>query len=239
MDGGRLIDTEKLPWLEPYREPAPAPAPRSFKPSRPRGKPGAPLAAWLGAGIAVVAIAGATGYWAGRGSGPAERGAAPVVTIPVAKVDPIPMPEAVVPEPAEQADAPAPTVRATAPRSTVRQSQAATRPRASAARPPAPPATPPMPKVMAIRFSAPPSAGRAGTVVDLGRYLSPALADSAYRVTVARYPYLARLTKVVAPQRPVAGQPQLYALNLGAGSARDARILCRNLVAIGRPCVVR
>jgi hypothetical protein len=92
---------------------------------------------------------------------------------------------------------------------------------------------------MTVRFSPPPSAGAPGTVVDLGRYLSPTLADRAYRTTVGRYPYLSRLAKVVAPQPVVYGQPRLYALQLGARTSREARQLCDNLKKIGRPCVVR
>ena len=96
-----------------------------------------------------------------------------------------------------------------------------------------------MPKVMSVNFIRQGSAGPPGTVVDLGRYLSPTLADSAFRVTATRYPYLGKLQRVVVPLPPVYGQPRLYALQVGAKSAREAKQLCENLIKIGRPCDVR
>jgi hypothetical protein len=253
---GQANDTEKLPWLEPYREPAPTraagksktklkavetPAAAPAVATPPPARKGVPLAAWLVTGIAVVGLAAGGGYWAGHRTAPDAPTAAPTVTIPVAKVDPIPMPE--VEEPAGQpapvatgAPAAAPRVRRAAPSRRVAAPHRVVR----TATPPArPEAAPPLPKIMSVRFSPPPSAGVPGTVVDLGRYLSPKLADAAYRRTLGRYPYLARLPKVVAPQPVVYGEPRLYALNLGAKNGREARQLCDNLKKIGRPCVVR
>lgn len=244
---GQVNETEKLPWLEPYREPAAAkrrPTPARAATARPAAaveasaptRRGVPLAAWLFAAVAIVGAAAGGGYWAGHRNAPDAAAPAPTVTIPVARVDPIPMPEVDAPAAASAQPASAPR---TAARRMPRDASSAVRRSRAPSAPPRPDAAPPMPKVMAIRFSPPPSAGRPGTVVDLGRYLSPSLADSAYRATVGRYPYLGGLTKVVAPQPVVYGQPRLYALQLGAKSPTEARQLCTNLKRIGRPCAVR
>ena len=246
---GQANDSEKLPWLEPYREPAvAAPARKAKKPPKLKAvAPGdrappaqrrrrVPRAARRGPGHAGVGQAAGGGGWAGNRNAPATPEPAPTVTIPVAKIDPIPMPEVVEPEVAEEAG----PGRAVAPRPAASRARPAPlRAATRSAPPPRPEAAPPMPKVMAIRFSPPPSAGKPGQVVDLGRYLSPNLADSAYRSTVGRYPYLGGLAKVVAPQPVVYGQPRLYALQLGARTPREARQLCDNLKKIGRPCTVR
>ena len=245
---GQANDSEKLPWLEPYREPAgparrPSPSLQSIEraPAAAAPRAGVPVAGWLVAGIVVVSLAAGGGYWAGHRTAPDGTKPARTVTIPVARVDPIPMPEVEDVAPAAESVPTAPEAKRTrsrTPRSS-HQSSAARRTVRAEAPPARPEAAPPIPKVMAVRFSPPPSAGAPGTVVDLGRYLSPKLADSAYRTTVTRYPYLSRLTKVVAPQPVLYGQPRLYALHLGAKNAREARLLCDNLKKIGRPCVVR
>jgi hypothetical protein len=194
-------------------------------------------------GLLLCALLAGVGFWIGRRTAPTPppvpRG--PTVTIPVATVEPIPMPQVLVPAKPEadptptagQSDPPAPAAKQVtrgAPHQATRpppvKSTRAVRPVRAAPRPRIVAATPP------------PSAGGAGQVIDLGRYLSPRRADAAWRATIARYPYLAGLPKVVAPTAKVPGRPRLYRLQIGARSPNEARILCRNLITIGRPCTV-
>jgi hypothetical protein len=87
-------------------------------------------------------------------------------------------------------------------------------------------------------YIAQPSPAKPGRVIQLGVYYHPRHADAAWRRVVLAYPYLGKLPKAVVPARGLANQPVYYRLQLGTRSRRDARILCRNLLSIGRGCRV-
>ena len=79
---------------------------------------------------------------------------------------------------------------------------------------------------------------RDGELIQLGVFRSGYLANASYRRLVAVYPYLRTLKKQVATAHPPLGYPRLYRLQLTAHSRRDAFLLCRNLIAIGRGCII-
>lgn len=240
MEGQAVSDSDRLPWLEPYREPGgEARAPPSSKATR-----RVPL--WpLGLAGAAALVFG--GYWIGRQDAtqaPRSSVTAPLPPLaypPVeALADPPPPP---LPRPVSQLKRrPAVERTGSSPArrhlsSTSRKSPSAhhaARPRHKAKTVPKPP---PRPRFV-LRMSPPPVAGKTGQVIELGRFVTPRQADASWNRAVWRYPYLGRLTKVVAPERQGAGRPPVYALRLGAGSRRHARILCRNLIKIGYPCTV-
>jgi hypothetical protein len=247
-------DTDRLPWLEPYREKvqervrtAPTAAPREAKTSPGGGYVRVPTWLLLLLGAAALGIAG---YFIGRSANPQSGQSIttelPQPTLPYHSLDELANEQDPPPPPAieevEQAAVPvaapkAPVVREAAPKRTV------TRPKATARKPAtqAPVAKPEPAPVrrprFVMRYAPPPSAGRPGQVIEIGRYTDPRIADAMWRRAVWRYPYLGRLSKVVTPT-PAANRRQVFALRLGTGSRSHARTLCRNLVSIGYPCAV-
>lgn len=255
------LDSDKLPWLEPYREPAtPRPRLREVKtaptlrplPKKRRRAIGSSAGALLGL-IAAAALA-LGGYYYGRQSTSGPTGEAIVTPLPPvgAERPVLTYPEiedsgpAVVADVPETQVEPAPVVRkpVTAKPRPARQARAT---------PPAPPkATPPPPKprvaVVAPTVPAPrPRAafvpvkplGKPGRNLLLGYYASPRYADLARARVVQRYPYLSGLPVQVAPIPLGQGRGSMYALRLVARNGNDARALCKNLLRIGYGCTVQ
>ncbi|MEO5808517.1 MAG: hypothetical protein ABIR51_00295 [Sphingomicrobium sp.] len=250
MDGRTGSDSDRLPWLEPYREPRSGRAPRPPVPT-----PSVRVPLWLlgavGAGALVLG-----GYWAGRlgpSSAPRSTVTAPLppATQPGSSA---PASTLAYPPVAVLADPPSPPpvsqlatrrqVESVRPHSAKRRAAATQRKavhhqvrravRHTAKARPKPPRRP----RFVLNMSPPPVAGRPGQVIELGRFISPRAADAKWSNAVWRYPYLGRLTKVVTPTSQGPGRRPVYALRLGAGSHSHAKILCRNLRRIGYPCAV-
>lgn len=78
----------------------------------------------------------------------------------------------------------------------------------------------------------------ASRVVQLGEYPNRRQAEAAHARLVRVYPYLKTLPKTVKSWRPPAGGARAYHLRLEAFSPDHARVLCQNLLAIGRGCAV-
>ena len=238
MQGVRAADEDRLPWLEPYRE--------SKAPGRPlpRRGYGRPLA--LGAAIGLLLAVGAGGYWLGqRSDSPAPPRPSATVSLPPAKPAPVqvaeaapaPEPAVVEPEPPKPAKAERPkparaaAKRKSPPRKKIRSAGIqksrynavrAAQERKSVSRP--------WPKM--------PSPGPAGQVIQLGAFSTPARANNAYSLRVARYPALARMPKVVVPVITRPDRRVLYVLRLGTTSRQQSKTVCRNLRASGDHCLV-
>ena len=249
-------ERDRLPWLEPYREAKapPPPRPRAATPvaaSARRSYVRVPMWLFIFLGAGVLGIGG---YFIGRQTvanraGPSVTAELPQATLPYHSLDELanevePPPPPPLSEVEKTAEA-APTV-APAPKSVsspkVRKAAAkkrttAGRPARRVARRAATRPTPPHRPRFVVRRSPPPVAGRAGQVIELGRFTSPRTADAVWRRAVWRYPYLGRLSKVVAPTRTSRPQP-VFALRLGTGSRSHAQTLCRNLHSIGYPCAI-
>ncbi len=249
MEGRAVSDSDRLPWLEPYREPRPVRAPR---PATTSASVRVPL--WLltamGAGALVLG-----GYWAGR-QGPSS---APSSTV-TAPLPPATQPGSSAPEsplaypPVDVlADPPLPPPvsqlvsprQVTPARPHIAKRRAAVSHRkavhhqASRVVRHAPKVRPkPRRPRFLLNMSPPPVAGKPGQVIELGRFVTPRAADAKWSNAVWRYPYLGRLTKVVAATAQGPGRRPVYALRLGAGSRSHAKILCRNLRSIGYSCAV-
>ena len=238
MKASRPADEDRLPWLEPYRE-----AKKPGKPLPRRGY-GRPLA--LGAGLGLLLAVGAGGYWLGqRGDAPVQPRPSATVTLPPAKPAPVqvaaappaPAPAVVVPAPPAPAKAERPkpvkkaAKRRSPPRKKIRSAGIqksrynavrAAQERRAASRP--------WPKM--------PSPGPAGQVIQLGAFSTPARANNAYSLRVARYPALARMPKVVVPVITKPDRRVLYVLRLGTTSRQQSKTVCRNLRASGDHCLV-
>ncbi len=96
----------------------------------------------------------------------------------------------------------------------------------------------PAPRPVARAWPKMPSPGPAGQVVQLGAFKTPAGANRAYRMRLARYPVLGSMPRVVVP---VVTKPRgqiLYVLRLGTSSRQQSGIVCRNLRASGDHCLV-
>lgn len=244
-------DSERLPWIEPYKEvparprPAPAkPAPAKTKSSR---------APWLAFGAVALLTAGiGGGYWLGqRADGQAEPDpsqnvqTAEAITVPVPPVT-APQPEPEVQQPAVEREPAAPVPAAEAPKPVAK------------AKPPAAKAKRPVAKkirhastkrsqydrVVAKQRAAArtwpkmPSPGPAGQVIQLGAFSTRARATNAYRERLARYPVLSGMPQVIVP---VITQPRgeiLYVLRLGTQSREQSNVVCRNLRTSGDHCLV-
>jgi hypothetical protein len=257
MDDTRS-DEERLPWLHAPRRPKSAP--RTTGTAKPR-RSDTPLFVLLSlfmlAGIGVIA------FLAGRGSVPIG----PIATRPEpappreARVNlPPAIAPSVAPAPASAPELAPSLARAAAPKpkrvaatslrpvkarsvSISKKSVARITPRARSA---AAKITSDARRRAARRaryapryvYVAQPSPAKPGRVIQLGVYYDPRHADAAWRRVVIAYPYLGKLPKAVVPARGMANQPVYYRLQLGTRSRRDARILCRNLLSIGRGCRV-
>ncbi|QNN64436.1 hypothetical protein H9L12_08880 [Sphingomonas rhizophila] len=259
-DVRQMGDTDRLPWLEPYRDrpreraaPVPVAVARDSKAASAGHYVRVPMWLLLALGAVVLGVAG---YFIGRSANPQSGQSVttelPQATLPYHSLDELANEQAPPPPPvvdeadppaatvaAPVAKAPAPVVKKAAPKKAVSRSRT---PKATR-QPPvsAPVATPPPAPVQrprfVMRYSPAPAAGRPGQVIEIGRYTNPRIADAMYRRAVWRYPYLGRLSKVVTPTA-TAGRRPVYALRLGTGSRSHARTLCRNLVSIGYPCAV-
>ena len=255
----QLGERDRLPWLEPYREkqaerPATPPIrPRQAATVARRNYVPVPLWVLIFVGAGMLGLGG---YFLGRQTVTDRAGASvteqlPQATLPYHSLDalanevepPLPPPLSEVEKTAEAA--PAVTTPAPASSVTSRTDRKATAKKRTTARRPVRRATKPAatrPRAQhrprfVVRMSPPPVAGRAGQVIELGRFTSPRTADAVWRRAVWRYPYLGRLSKVVAPTRTNQPQPA-FALRLGTGSRSHAQTLCRNLHSIGYPCAV-
>ena len=78
----------------------------------------------------------------------------------------------------------------------------------------------------------------ASRVVQLGEYPNRRLAKAAHARLVRVYPYLKTLPKTITSLRPRSGRSRAFQLRLRVGSPDHARVLCQNLLAIGRGCAV-
>jgi hypothetical protein len=78
----------------------------------------------------------------------------------------------------------------------------------------------------------------ASRVVQLGEYPDRRQAKAAHARLVRVYPYLKTLPRKINSVRPPSGSARAYHLLSIAYSPDYARILCQNLLAIGRGCVV-
>ena len=247
-------DEERLPWLHAPRRPKSSPRRITGK-SKPR-RAETPifilLSLFMLAGIGVIA------FLAGRGSVPTRPTAVkPEPALPrQATVD---LPPSIGPAAAPALSAPSPALAAP---ERNRAAPASSQEPAKARSVPAPSKTvsriTPRARNAAAKIAsdarrraatrtryappyvyiAQPSPAKPGRVIQLGVYYDPRHADAAWRRVVLAYPYLGKLPKAVVPARGMANQPVYYRLQLGTRSRRDARILCRNLLSIGRGCRV-
>lgn len=243
MDGPTPADSDRLPWLEPYRE---APA----RPARPKSRPKpARSSAWPLLALLGAAALGSGGYWIGRSDAPVSVVTAPLPPTPV----PAPLPyrtlderltddgEDVSAEPPPAVEEPPRIAKARPKPRAVRAEPrltrlAETRRRQQSAPPPPRPVRPPPRRLAAPLTNQP--VGKPGQVLYLGSFITPWHADGAYLRLVARYPYLGTLPRAIAPNPRGSGRPTVYQLKIGAGSKRNARRLCKNLISIGRGCRV-
>lgn len=226
-------DAERLPWLEPYREPTPAGTGR-------RARRGGLIAT----GIAGVAAAVGGAYLLGQ-----QRAVMPTATpepVVVAEAEPVaPPPKVATPPVAPVADAETAVVKAkpkvvrTA-ASEVRVHRGSGRPKKLKDRPLE------SAKLASVldkqgetrAWPMMPSPGPAGQVIQLGAFTSPSKAQRAYSARSQRYPLLATLPRVIVP---VATRPTgqvLYVLRLGTQTREQAQIVCRNLKVSGDHCLV-
>lgn len=253
-EGRPANDEERLPWLEPYRDPGgrKGAGPAAAAPARQR-KRGAGL---LVGGVAAIAAALTAGYWIGQRGTVAQAPAPVVASKPAPAPPPVPQrseaAENASPPATEAEPAPRPHVVAhrAAPRTIARhtreirsagletrhlrqveaaQHRAAAAParQAAASQPAAPRTWPRMP-----------SPGPAGQVIQLGAFRTPAGAYAAYRMRLARYPTLAALPRAILPVITKPRGQILYVLRLGTTSRQQSAIVCRNLRASGDHCLV-
>lgn len=250
MKPSRPADDDRLPWLEPYREPM---ADKRRVARRSHGG----LVAFAGALILLFIAAGA-GYWFGQlGESPTEPGPSTTIALPAPKPSPRPVQVAEAPPIAAETPAPAaepvaatakPTIVKKAARrkavrhrsqprrkirsagvetdrlNAIRASQEGQQPR------PAPPVRRAWPRM--------PSPGPAGQVIQLGAFSTSVRAGNAYRARIARYPVLARMPRVIVPVATKPGNRVLYVLRLGTTSRQQSKTVCRNLRRSGDHCLV-
>lgn len=234
-------DEDRLPWLEPYREPV-------LQRARATSASGSSSRGGFIALAGIVAVSGLTagGYWLGShqtdkiASAPVEN----VAPVTAAAVEPVQQQtasatQAATPEPA----ASNPQVRAQSAkaRRTVRhasyrrgkihsagiETARIEQVKREQGEPEAPRVWPKLP-----------SPGPAGQVIQLGAFSHPDRAYAAYRQRIARYPSLARMPRVIVPIVPRSSSSMLYVLRLGTTSRQQSNKVCRNLVRGGNHCVV-
>jgi hypothetical protein len=78
----------------------------------------------------------------------------------------------------------------------------------------------------------------ASRVVQLGEYPNSRQARSAHVRLVRVYPYLKTLPKTIKPTGPLPARDRAYHLRVTTYSPEHARVLCQNLLSIGRGCAV-
>lgn len=239
-------DGERLPWLEPYREPAAKLTAARAKAARPEAPRNPRAALWGTAVLALIALAGGGGYWLGQRDADAppaveapltaaiaSRPAAPPIAPPVEnevaaiaepEVETVPVAEPVKPKPAATRARPEPPRKAKLRRADTKRPayDRVTAKQREAART--------WPKM--------PSPGPAGQVIQLGAFSTRGRATAAYRQRVARYPLLAGMPQVVVPIITRPRGEVLYVLRLGTQSREQSKIICRNLRRSGDHCLV-
>jgi hypothetical protein len=238
---GQDADSERLPWLEPYKQPLQA---QRRQAARSHG----PLLAYA-FGLVVLSAVGIGGYWLGQRADsqselrPAENvrvaEAVAVSAPPVAA--PQPEPEVLPPEPETEVvpavEAPKPVAKAKVPARKVAKPIAKKVRHASTKRSQ-------YDRVVAKQREAArtwpkmPSPGPAGQVIQLGAFSTRTRAQNAYRERLARYPVLSGMPLVIVP---VITQPRgdvLYVLRLGTQSREQSNVVCRNLRTSGDHCLV-
>ncbi len=238
-------DSERLPWLEPFSEPAAKLAAARAKPVRPAPQPRSRTALWLVAVIALLVAAGGGGYWLGQRGERSEPApvaeSRPVVSLPQAPPPAAPPVENTIaaapeiesaPEPIAQPEPPKPAVeRAKPPPRKAKVRRADTR-RTQYDRVVA------KQRQAARTWPKMPSPGPAGQVVQLGAFSNRARAQAAYRERTARYPLLAGMPQVIVPVITRPRGQVLYVLRLGTRTREQSQIVCRNLRRSGDHCLV-
>lgn len=232
-------DAERLPWLEPYREPVTrAPPPK-------RGRRGGMMA------LAIVGVTCAVGgaFWLGQQRAAPTQVAAPVrpaieqpEPVRMAAADPAPLTAEAVP-PSEDATAPIAMPKPKAVKSAasgVRVHRGTAAARKVQDRPLEHGQLANVLDKQGEKRTWPmmPSPGPAGQVIQLGAFTTPTKAQRAYARRTQRYPLLAGMPKVIVP---VATKPRgqvLYVLRLGTQTPEQATIVCRNLKNSGDHCLV-
>ena len=253
---GRMegADSERLPWIEPYREASsgPRPAPRKQAAAKPKRAPS--RAPWTAIGALVLLTAGiGGGYWLGSQADEPQSQpdnevtaeVAPVTIAPPTQPIPYPEPESLAPAEPEAAPPPAPVAEVAKPKP-----KAAPVHKAKAKRPVhkkirhASIKRTQYERVVAKQRAAAktwpkmPSPGPAGQVIQLGAFTTRARASNAYRDRIARYPVLSGMPQVIVP---VITQPRgeiLYVLRLGTQSREQSNVVCGNLKRSGNHCLV-
>ena len=245
---GEGNDSERLPWLEPYRQPIEA---QRRKGASSHG----PLLAYAFA-LVVLSAVGLGGYWLGqladsRGERTTtknlEVAEAPTnVVPPVATRQPEPESEPHVLAPAAEPEVAPATPSAETERPVVKAKQPvrkAKRPVAKKVRHASAKRTQ-YERVIAKQREAAktwpkmPSPGPGGQVIQLGAFSTRTRAQNAYRERLARYPVLSGMPQVIVP---VITQPRgeiLYVLRLGTQSREQSDVVCRNLRTSGDHCLV-
>jgi hypothetical protein len=236
-------DSERLPWLEPYRQPIEG---QRREATRSHG----PLLAYA-FGLLVLSAVGIGGYWLGQRESVAEQ-PKPEVRVAERIPPPEPFPEIaaagreVAPPATEREAAPlASAAEASKPiekaKPSVRQAQ---RPAAKKKIRHANTKRTQYDRVLAKQREAAktwpkmPSPGPAGQVIQLGAFSNRTRAQNAYRERLARYPVLSGMPQVIVP---VITQPRgdvLYVLRLGTQSREQSIVVCRNLRTSGDHCLV-
>lgn len=230
-------DSERLPWLEPYREVI------ADKRRAERRSHGGLVAV---AGVFAVLMAAMGGYWLGQRGERAVTQPAPVQSRPTFPATPPPAeaPPAAdsieaLPEPSPE---PEPAVEAEKPRQAAERTKPAPPRKASIRKADTRRTT--YDRVTAKQREAVrtwpkmPSPGPPGQVIQLGAFSTRARAEAAYRQRTARYPLLAGMPQVVVP---IVTRPRgevLYVLRLGTQTRQQSHIVCRNLRRSGDHCLV-
>lgn len=240
---GQDADSERLPWLEPYKQPLQA---QRRQAARSHG----PLLAYA-FGLLVLSAVGIGGYWLGQRGSVAEQ---PKPEVQVAERIPQrePVPDIgtagteVAPPAVEQEAAlpPAPAAEVSKP---IAKAKPLVRKVAKPVRKKIRHATTKRSqydRVLAKQREAAktwpkmPSPGPAGQVIQLGAFSTRTRAQNAYRERLARYPVLSGMPQVIVP---VITQPRgdvLYVLRLGTQSREQSNVVCRNLRTSGDHCLV-
>ena len=231
-------DSERLPWLEPYREVI---AEKRRAAARSHGG----LVAVAGTFAVLMAAMG--GYWIG------QRGERAVPTSPTVAESRPAVP--VTPAPSEAAPVTNMVEAATEPEPAPKPVVEPEKPRKSAER--AKPKPPPKAKIRkagtrrtnydrvtakqreaARTWPKMPSPGPPGRVIQLGAFSTRARAQAAYRQRTARYPLLGGMPQVIVPIITRPRGEVLYVLRLGTQTRQQSHIVCRNLRRSGDHCLV-
>lgn len=248
---GQDADSERLPWIEPYKEASPDSRRASRKPASTTTK--SSRVPWVAIGaVALLTVGIGGGYWLGqRTDGQSEQ--APAQNVQVAEAATVSVPPVAAPQLEPEAPPPAVEPETAPPVPAIEVSKPVAKaklPAAKAKRPAAKKIRHASTKrsqyerVVAKQREAArtwpkmPSPGPAGQVIQLGAFSTRARASNAYRERLARYPVLSGMPQVIVP---VITQPRgeiLYVLRLGTQSREQSNVVCRNLRTSGDHCLV-